>query len=386
MVVVSGVRRGSMSLLSVFFLVAALLTALPGTARAAAADPLVGSVGPTGLWTVPGADPFYFGVADDIPFLGDFNGDGVRTPGLYRPTTGLAYVRNTLNTGVADLSWFIGNPGDQPIVGDWDGDGIDSFGIYREGVVHLRNAQTTGIADVSYSFGNPGDVAFAGDFDGNGIDTVGVHRPSTGQVFISNSQVTSVADEEFFFGDPDDIFLGGDWDRDGTDSVGVVRPSTNTFFFRNTNDQGVADGQAPFDGSGIPVVPYQALPDTVTLTTELSGAAEVPAGSGDVDGTGSSTITISGLTLSWTITVAMIDLPTAAHIHTGTADVAGPVLHNLLATGGPFVDDGMGGLVASGMLTITAEEASALAATPGAFYVNVHNPAFGAGAVRGNLM
>ena len=63
------------------------------------------------------------------------------------------------------------------------------------------------------------------------------------------------------------------------------------------------------------------------------------------------------------------------------------MVHGLVpASGGPFVDDGMGGLVASGMLTITAEEAAALAASPGAWYVNVHNPAFGAGAVRGNLM
>jgi hypothetical protein len=38
------------------------------------------------------------------------------------------------------------------------------------------------------------------------------------------------------------------------------------------------------------------------------------------------------------------------------------------------------------MLTITAEQAAALAATPGAFYVNVHNAAFPPGAVRGNLM
>ncbi|NIP96306.1 MAG: hypothetical protein GWO24_23885, partial [Akkermansiaceae bacterium] len=107
---------------------------------------MVGSVAANGLWTVPGVEPFFFGVAGDIPFLGDFDGNGVRTPGLYRPTSGLAYIRNTLDTGVADLSWFMGNPGDQPLVGDWDGDGIDSFGIYRNGVVHLRNAQTTGVA------------------------------------------------------------------------------------------------------------------------------------------------------------------------------------------------------------------------------------------------
>ena len=43
MVVVSGVRRGSMSLLSVFFLVAALLTALPGTGFARSVDALAKS-------------------------------------------------------------------------------------------------------------------------------------------------------------------------------------------------------------------------------------------------------------------------------------------------------------------------------------------------------
>lgn len=385
MVIGSGVRRDAMSLLSVLLLVAALLTALPGAARAAGPDPLVGSVGPTGLWTIPGVAPFYFGVADDIPFLGDFNGDGVRTPGLYRPATGLAYVRDSLDTGIADRSWFMGVPGDQPIVGDWDGDGIDSFGVYRNGTVYLRNAQTTGVADVSYSFGNPGDVAFAGDFDGDGADTVGLHRPSTGKVFLSNSQVTSFADAEFFFGNPEDLFVGGDWDGDGIDTVAVVRPSSDTLYFRNTNDQGFADGQLEFDGNARPVVPHQVLPSTVTLTTALSGAGEVP-GPGDADGTGSSTITISGLTLAWTITVANIDAPTAAHIHSGTADASGPVVHDLLGNGGPFVDDGMGGLVASGELTITAQQAAALAASPGAFYVNVHNPAFPAGAVRGNLM
>lgn len=28
----------------------------------------------TGLWTLPGIDPFYFGVPGDVPFLGDWNG------------------------------------------------------------------------------------------------------------------------------------------------------------------------------------------------------------------------------------------------------------------------------------------------------------------------
>lgn len=275
MAIQNRVRRDLASLAVVFGLVTALLFGVLAPARSAtAADPVVGSVALNGLWTVPGADPFFFGVAGDIPFLGDFNGDGVRTPGLYRSSTGLGYIRNTLDTGIADLEWFMGNPGDVPLVGDWDGDGIDSFGVYRKGTVYLRNALSTGPAEVEpYSFGNPGDVPFAGDFDGNGIDTVGLHRPATGQIFISNSHVTSVAELEFFFGNPDDLFVGGDWDGDGTDTVGVVRPSTGTFFYRNSNDQGVADGEFDFNGDHRPVVPHQAPFEatyTVTFTSTWS--------------------------------------------------------------------------------------------------------------------
>ena len=378
------IQRRSISLSLILMLVATLLIAVSRPALAEGHEASVGSVGPTGLWTVPGVDPFYFGIGLDVPFLGDFDGDGVRTPGLYRPSTGQAFVRNSLDTGIADASFYIGDPGDVPVVGDFDGDGVDSFGVFRAGTVYLRNELTTGPADISYSFGVEGDVPFAGDFDGDGIDTVGLHRPASGEVFLGNSQVTSLADHEFSFGSPGDAFVAGDWNGDGIDTVGVVRPSTDTFFFRNSNDQGFAEGNIDFDGDLTPVVPHAPLPATVTLSTGLDGAVAVP-GPGDPDGTGEATITISGLELSWSITVRDITAPTAAHIHAGTAGQAGPIIHDLLGNGGPFADDGNGGLLATGALTITAEQAAALAATPGAFYINVHNPDFPPGAIRGNL-
>ncbi|NNL97196.1 MAG: hypothetical protein HKO63_03230 [Acidimicrobiia bacterium] len=268
---------------SVALVVGLVVVLVAGTAQPAPSvevdDPAIGAVSSGGLWTVPGAEPFFFGAPGDIPFLGDFNGDGMRTPGLYRPSTGFAYIRNTLDTGFADLEWFMGIPGDMPLVGDWDGDGVDSFGVFRDGTVFLRNQLSTGVADVApYSFGIPGDVPFAGDFDGDGTDTVGVHRPTTGQVFMSNSQVTGVADLEFFFGNPGDLFVSGDWDGDSIDTVGVVRPSTDTFFYRNANDQGVADGQFEFDGDLVPVVPAPMAPApldasyTVTFTSTWSAA------------------------------------------------------------------------------------------------------------------
>lgn len=278
----AGVGRVSAAVVVVIGLILGLVT---GTAQPAPSvevtDPAIGSVSPGGLWTVPGVEPFFFGTPGDVPFLGDFNGDGLRTPGLYRPSSGFAYIRDTLDTGFADLEWFMGIPGDTPLLGDWDGDGIDSFGVYRNGTVFLRNDLSTGPADVApYSFGIPGDVPFAGDFDGDGIDTVGLHRPTTGQVFMGNSQVTSVADLEFFFGNPGDLFVSGDWDGDDIDTVGVARPSTDTFFFRNAKDQGFADGQFGFDGDLVPVVPTQIAIEpppfeasyTVTFTSTWSAA------------------------------------------------------------------------------------------------------------------
>ena len=217
----------------------------------------VGGVLGNGQWLVPGADaPFFFGDPGDVPFLGDWDGDGIKTPGLYRPSTGFAYVRDSNDFGVADRDWFMGNPGDIPIVGDWDGDGVDTFGVYRpsEGKVYLRNAQSTGFADVEYFFGNPGDTPFSGDFDGDGVDTVGLYRESAGLVYFRNEQSTGVAESEFFFGAPGDIFIGGDWDGDGIDTVGVIRPSTNTFFGRNSNTQGIADFEYGVSGTQAPIV------------------------------------------------------------------------------------------------------------------------------------
>ncbi len=213
-------------------------------------------VSPSGLWRVEGYEPYYFGVADDVPFLGDWDGDGVKTPGLYRPADGYAYIRNSNDTGVADASFFMGMEGDIPIVGDWDGDGTDTFGVYRpaEGKVYLRNSNDTGTADVEYSFGMPGDVPFAGDFDGNGITDVGLHRTTTGLVYMRLTHTTGPADLEFFWGVGGDTVLAGDWNGDTVDTVGLVRASEGMFYLRNDNSTGIADNFWPLEVEGSRVI------------------------------------------------------------------------------------------------------------------------------------
>ncbi len=215
----------------------------------------VGLVDPlSGIWRVAGTDGvarvFYYGNPGDYPIMGDWNCDGVDTPGLYRQSDGYVYLRNSNTQGNANIRFYFGNPGDVPIAGDFNGDGCDTVSIYRqtEGRVYIinklgQNDGGLGAADYSYYFGNPGDKPFVGDFNGDGIDTVGLHRESTGLVYFRNSNTQGNAEFEFYFGNPADRLIAGDWNGDGADSPAIYRPSDRTFYFRYTNTQGNADEQ-----------------------------------------------------------------------------------------------------------------------------------------------
>ena len=193
---------------------------------------------------------FYFGNPGDVPFMGDWNGDGVETPGLYRQSDGFVYLRQTNTQGPADISFFFGNPGDIPIAGDFDDDGFDTVSIYRPSnqTFYIINELGTdggglGAAEFSYVFGNPGDKPFVGDFDGDGVETVGLHRESTGLVYFRNSHSQGNANAEFIFGNPDDRLIAGDWNGDGAFSPALFRPSKVTMYFRFTNTAGNADNE-----------------------------------------------------------------------------------------------------------------------------------------------
>jgi len=192
-------------------------------------------------------EQFWFGDPGDVPLMGDWDCDGTATPGMYRPSNGYAYLTNTLppdgGAGVGDpaLTFFYGMAGDIPIVGDWTNDGCDTLGIYRNGRVFIKNTLGTGVADFDFWYGIPGDRPFTGDFNGDGVDTVGLYRESTGFVYFRNSLDTGVADFDFFYGAPSDRILAGDWNGDGIDTVAVYRSSDGMVYFRMTNTQGFAD-------------------------------------------------------------------------------------------------------------------------------------------------
>lgn len=180
---------------------------------------------------------FAFGVAGDQVISGDWDGDGVDTVGVYR--NGVFFLKNSNTAGFADITFAFGTPGTQPLAGDWDGDGVDTIGTFDNGTFSLRNSNSSGSPDAVYTLGVAGDVAIAGDWNGDGADTTGVFRPSNGLVFLRNSNTTGFADVVIVFGIPSDRPVAGDWNADGVDTIGVYR--NGTFHLRNSNTTGFAE-------------------------------------------------------------------------------------------------------------------------------------------------
>jgi mannan endo-1,4-beta-mannosidase len=163
------------------------------------------------------------------------------TTGVFRPSNGLLYLKNKNETGFADAALNYGLGGDYPVVGDWDGNGTVTIGVYRDGYFYLRNENTIGFAEVIFPFGSPGDQPIAGDWNGDGVDTIGIYRPSTGQFLLRNANSEGPADKSFFLGNVGDVGIAGDWNGDGLDTTGVFRPSNGVIFLKNTNETGFAD-------------------------------------------------------------------------------------------------------------------------------------------------
>ena len=180
-----------------------------------------------------------YGMGGDYPIAGDWDGDGIESIGIYR--NGKFYLRNSNTVGYADIEFAFGSAGDQPVVGDWNGDGIDTIGVYRSSTFtfYLRNSNTAGYADMTFSLGIPGDIGITGDWDGDGKDTTGVFRPSNGVIFLKNTNVTGYADIAINYGIGGDKPVTGDWNNDGVDTIGVLRG--NIFYLRNSNTIGYAD-------------------------------------------------------------------------------------------------------------------------------------------------
>ncbi|MEM8865309.1 MAG: SdrD B-like domain-containing protein, partial [Planctomycetota bacterium] len=133
---------------------------------------------------------FHYGVPGDTPIAGDWNGDGIRTIGVFR---GGSWQLDTNGDGRltdTDEAYTFGGAGSVPAVGDWNGDGIDDLGVFQGGewLVDSNGNRELDARDTAFELGSEGDKPIVGDWDGDGVDEPGAYTPTDATPEIRVSQ------------------------------------------------------------------------------------------------------------------------------------------------------------------------------------------------------
>ncbi|MBF0557905.1 MAG: Ig-like domain-containing protein [Nitrospirae bacterium] len=218
----------------------------------------------TGSWAGCGApsdstkDTCFYGFgweSDDVPVVGDWNGDGRAKIGVYRngawyldyPGTGSWVGCGAPSDPTKDACFSFGWTGGTPVVGDWNGNGKSKIGVYGNGT-WLLDYPGTGSwigcgapSDTSkdacfYGFGWLSiDVPVVGDWSGSGKTNIGIYRsgswyldyPGTGSWIGCGAPSDATKDACFYgFGwNSTDVPVVGDWSGNGKTKIGIYRSS-----------------------------------------------------------------------------------------------------------------------------------------------------------------
>lgn len=168
-----------------------------------------------------------------------------------------------------------GRNGDLPFTGDWNGDGITDLGVYRQTEERwILDYSHDGTVDGEYRMIMPttNSIPVVGDWDGNGIDSPGWYDPieQTWQLFSAFGDITPNW-PLIHFGGENAIPIVGDWNADGRDSPGLVQATTNEFHFINTLSKNPAVAGAiplPHGTNWIPANWFGDTMDTLAVIDE----------------------------------------------------------------------------------------------------------------------
>ena len=121
---------------------------------------------------------FGFGDSDDVPVAGDWNGDGIRTIGIFRDGNWRIDMNGDGRFDVDDAEFTFGETGDIPLVGDFNGDGIEEIAVYHNGtwIIDSNGNHQRDATDKVFEMGGRGDIPVVGDWNGDGIDEPAIYK------------------------------------------------------------------------------------------------------------------------------------------------------------------------------------------------------------------
>jgi large repetitive protein len=190
-------------------------------------------------WTTSGVPPTStqtFGSSTlDIPFVGDFDGDGLTDIAIYRPSANTWVVERTQ---LGQVAFALGTPGhgNIPVAGDFDGDGITDVGVYDPTNGKWTIAESTVGTVTLGPIGSPvtpmvGDVPVPGNYDNTGKAELAIYRPAASAFFILGP--SGVYAKVVSTGGAGDVPVPGDYNNSFTVSAGqptALRPTEAAVF------------------------------------------------------------------------------------------------------------------------------------------------------------
>jgi len=185
-----------------------------------------------------------FGMAGDVPLVGNFTYDGLTSIGVYR--NGMWYF-DTGRDGTVDLRFALGGvPGDIPLVANFSGTGwTDDLVIYRAGTWYVDQSHDGTINKTFHFGGVPGDIPLAGDVNGDGVADLVIYR--NGMWYIDTNRDGTVDMAVAFGGLPQDVPLLFDYDGDGKADLCIFRDGT---WYVNTKRDGTVQASFIFGATG----------------------------------------------------------------------------------------------------------------------------------------
>lgn len=185
-----------------------------------------------------------YGQPGDVPLMADWSGSGVKTAAVVRgvrhgpagESTLTWHIRQVEGSGLPDLVFEYGRPGDVPVVGDWNGDGVYTPGVVRGNRWLLRNSNSAGPPDLEFTYGRVGDIPVPGRWTDSGITLPGVVRGTTWLLRTTQGGGAPTTTVEF---GPGGTPVVGDWQGSGRDRPGWF--DAGTWRLRHTLTSGSAD-------------------------------------------------------------------------------------------------------------------------------------------------
>ena len=178
--------------------------------------------------------------------------------GVFRPSTGTWHLDRNANGKFDDCNIdscvnTFGVAGDLPVVGDWLGSGASRLGVFNP-ATQMWDLDKNGnsiweACEVDLCFGPFGtvkDLPVSGHWRaGSKISTIGIYRPRTGRWMLDvdgNGRLTRNSEDTHLgpFGMPNDLPVAGDWAGIGKTNIGTFTPRIGQWRF-DLNGNGVFD-------------------------------------------------------------------------------------------------------------------------------------------------